>query len=67
MRVVESCAECLYDKQRHLSDGPSFLSEIEEIIRNGGTYLFVPSPCQPSVVQTEPSGCFTPMLTMLPS
>ena len=34
MRVIESCAECLYDKQRHLTDDPAYLSEIEEIIRN---------------------------------
>ena len=34
MRVIESCAECLYDKQRHLSNDPAYLSEIQEIIRN---------------------------------
>ena len=34
MRVIESCAECLLDKQRHLSDDPVFLEEIREIIDN---------------------------------
>ena len=34
MRVIECCAECLYDKQRHLSNDPAYLSEIREIIRN---------------------------------
>ncbi|MCR5794324.1 MAG: ARMT1-like domain-containing protein [Solobacterium sp.] len=32
MRVIESCAECLYGKQRNISDDPDFLSEIKEII-----------------------------------
>jgi hypothetical protein len=34
MRVIESCAECLYDKQCHLSKDPAYLSEIRDIIRN---------------------------------
>ena len=34
MRVIESCAQCLYDKQKHLSDDPQYLSEIREIIEN---------------------------------
>ena len=32
MRVIESCAECLYDKQRRLSDDPEYLREIRGII-----------------------------------
>ncbi len=32
MRVIESCAECLYDKQRHVSSDPDYLREIREII-----------------------------------
>ncbi len=36
MRVIESCAECLYDKQCHLSKDPAYLSEIRDIIRNRG-------------------------------
>ena len=34
MRVPESCAECLYDKQKHLTDDVKYLSEIKEIIDN---------------------------------
>ena len=34
MRVTESCAKCLYDKQKHLSDNRDYLSEIKEIIDN---------------------------------
>ena len=34
MRVIESCAQCLYDKQKHLSDDPQYLSEVREIIEN---------------------------------
>lgn len=34
MRVPESCAECLYDKQKHLTDDAKYLSEIKEIIDN---------------------------------
>lgn len=32
MRVTESCAECLYDKQKHLSKDENFLKEIKDII-----------------------------------
>ena len=32
MRVIESCAECLFDKQRRLSDDPEYLREIRDII-----------------------------------
>ena len=34
MRIIESCAECLFDKQQRLSDDPGFLREIQEIIEN---------------------------------
>ena len=34
MRIIESCAECLFDKQQKLSDDPDFLREIQEIIKN---------------------------------
>ena len=34
MRIIESCAKCLFDKQRRLSDDPAFLKEIREIIDN---------------------------------
>ena len=34
MRVIESCAECLYDKQRHLSNDPQYLAEVREILEN---------------------------------
>ena len=32
MRVIESCAECLYDKQKHLSDDPAYLDEVKQIL-----------------------------------
>ena len=32
MRVIESCAKCLFDKQQKLSDDPAYLEEIREII-----------------------------------
>lgn len=34
MRVIESCAECLFDKQQQLSNDPFYLKEIREIIDN---------------------------------
>ena len=34
MRVPESCAECLYDKQKHLTDDVKYLSEVKELIDN---------------------------------
>ena len=34
MRVVESCAECLFDKQYHLSKDEGYLSEVAEILKN---------------------------------
>ncbi len=34
MRVIESCARCLLDKQEKLSGDPDFLREIREIIDN---------------------------------
>ena len=34
MRIIESCAECLFDKQQRLSDDPDYLREIREIIEN---------------------------------
>ena len=36
MRVVESCARCLFDKQKHLSDNEEYLKEIREIIAHRG-------------------------------
>lgn len=36
MRVTESCAECLYDKQKHLSKDENFLKEIRDIIDHRG-------------------------------
>ena len=34
MRVIESCAECLFDKQQRLTEDPDYLREIREIIEN---------------------------------
>ena len=34
MRVTESCAECLYDKQMHLTEDKEYLAEIKFIIDN---------------------------------
>ena len=34
MRVIESCAECLFDKQQRLTNDPDYLREIREIIDN---------------------------------
>lgn len=36
MRVTESCAECLYDKQKNLSKDENYLKEIKSIIDNRG-------------------------------
>ena len=36
MRVTESCAECLYDKQKHLSENENFSKEIRDIIDHRG-------------------------------
>ena len=35
MRVIESCAECLYKRQLRLTDNQAYLAEIREIIDNG--------------------------------
>ena len=32
MRVNETCAACLYDKQQHVSSDPDYLREVREII-----------------------------------
>ncbi len=32
MRVIESCARCLYDKRRHLTDDQEYLAEVRRII-----------------------------------
>ena len=34
MRVIESCAECLYNRQLRLTDDQAYLAEIREIIDN---------------------------------
>ena len=34
MRITESCAECLYDKQMHLTEDKEYLAEIKFIIDN---------------------------------
>lgn len=36
MRIIESCAECLYDKQKHLTEDEGYLKEIKDIIDNRG-------------------------------
>jgi uncharacterized protein with ATP-grasp and redox domains len=36
MRIIESCAECLYDKQKHLTDNEEYLKEIKNLIDNRG-------------------------------
>lgn len=36
MRITDSCAECLYDKQKHLTDDENYLKEIKNIIDNRG-------------------------------
>lgn len=36
MRVVESCAQCLFDKQEALSKDPAYLKEIKRIIDSRG-------------------------------
>lgn len=33
MRIPESCAECLYDKQRRLTDNKEYLNEIKSILK----------------------------------
>ena len=36
MRVVESCARCLFDKQKHLNDNEEYLKELQDIIDHRG-------------------------------
>ncbi|MBO4912883.1 MAG: DUF89 family protein [Butyrivibrio sp.] len=36
MRVIESCAKCLFDKQKNLTDDKEYLDEIKAIIDNRG-------------------------------
>lgn len=36
MRVIESCAECLYDKQAHLTDDKGYLEEVRKILKERG-------------------------------
>ena len=34
MRISESCAKCLYDRQKNKSDNEAYLSEIRELLDN---------------------------------
>ena len=34
MRISDSCAECLFDKQQHLTDDQEYLCRVKEIIDN---------------------------------
>lgn len=34
MRISESCAECLYDKQKRLTDNEKYLDEIKSLLQN---------------------------------
>lgn len=34
MRMIDSCARCLYDKQKHRSDDPAYLAEIRDLLDN---------------------------------
>ena len=34
MRISESCAACLYDKQKNKTDDPVYLARVREIIEN---------------------------------
>lgn len=36
MRITKSCAECLYDKQKHLTEDKQYLAEIKQILDNRG-------------------------------
>lgn len=36
VRITQSCAECLYDKQKHLSKDENYLKEIRDIIDHRG-------------------------------
>lgn len=36
MRITESCAQCLYDKQKHLTEDEKYLKEIRSLIENRG-------------------------------
>lgn len=36
MHITESCAKCLYDKQKHLTEDEEYLEEIKYIIENRG-------------------------------
>lgn len=34
MRVIDTCAECLFDKQRHLKKDPAYLEEVRQILES---------------------------------
>ena len=34
MRISESCARCLYDRQKEKTENPEYLAEIREILDN---------------------------------
>ena len=34
MRISESCAKCLYDRQKNKTDNEAYLSEIRELLDN---------------------------------
>jgi len=36
MRITESCAECLYDKQKHLTENEKYLAEIRNLLETRG-------------------------------
>ena len=36
MRISESCAKCLYDKQANKTDNAEYLEEVKSILENRG-------------------------------
>ena len=39
MRISESCAVCLYDRQKNRTDNAEYLAEIKKILDNRPYYL----------------------------
>lgn len=48
MRISESCAVCLYDRQKNKTDNEEYLSEIRNLLEaceNGKSFLLVCDNC----------------------
>ena len=58
MRITESCAQCLYDKQKHLTDNEEYLAEIRHLLdrrkKNDTSPYICLTKCMRSILESMP-------------